>query len=87
MGRSEVAHGFRASFKTWAEETTQYPPHVIEMCLAHVVGGAVERAYRRGDLLDQRRRLMQDWADFCDRPNAEGAHERFDSNRAQGATF
>ena len=77
MGRSEVAHGFRASFKTWAEETTQYPPHVIEMCLAHVVGGAVERAYRRGDLLDQRRRLMQDWADFCDRPNAETAHDRF----------
>jgi integrase len=67
-----TAHGFRASFKTWAEETTQYPPHVIEMCLAHVVGGAVERAYRRGDLLDQRRRLMQDWADFCDRP--ESAH-------------
>jgi integrase len=72
MGRSEVAHGFRASFKTWAEEATQYPPHVIEMCLAHVVGGAVERAYRRGDLLDQRRRLMQDWADFCDRLHAEG---------------
>jgi integrase len=72
MDRSEVAHGFRASFKTWAEEMTQYPPHLIEMCLAHVVGGAVERAYRRGDLLDQRRRLMQDWADFCNRP--EGAH-------------
>jgi integrase len=68
MGRPEVAHGFRASFKTWAEETTQYPPHVIEMCLAHVVGGAVERAYRRTDLLDQRRRLMQDWADWLGGP-------------------
>ena len=77
MGRPEVAHGFRASFKTWAEERTQYPPHIIEMCLAHVVGGAVERAYRRGDLLDQRRKLMQDWGDFCDRLHAEGAHDRF----------
>src|SRR5262245_38120390 len=43
MGRPEVAHGFRASFKTWAEEMTQYPPHVIEMALAHQVGSAVER--------------------------------------------
>src|SRR5262245_21417511 len=76
MGHAGLtAHGFRASFRTWAEEATQYPPHVIEQALAHSVGGAVERAYRRGDLLDQRRRLMQDWADFCDRLHAEGAHE------------
>jgi integrase len=68
MGYAKLtAHGFRASFKTWAEETTQYSPHIIEQALAHQVGSAVERAYRRGDLLDQRRRLMQDWADFCDR--------------------
>ena len=66
------AHGFRATFRTWAEEVTQYPPHVIEQALAHQIGNAVTRAYRRTDLLDQRRRLMQDWADFCDRPNAEG---------------
>jgi integrase len=65
MGYAKLtAHGFRASFRTWAEETTQYPPHIIEMALAHTVGSAVERAYRRGDLLDQRRRLMQDWSDF-----------------------
>jgi integrase len=76
MGHTGLtAHGFRASFKTWAEEATQYPPHIIEQALAHAVGSAVERAYRRGDLLDQRRRLMQDWADFCDRLHAEGAHE------------
>jgi len=60
-----TAHGFRASFRTWAEETTQYPPHVIEQVLAHQIGDAVTRAYRRTDLLDQRRRLMQDWARFC----------------------
>jgi integrase len=71
MGRVETAHGFRAAFKTWVEETTQYPPHIIEMCLAHSIGNAVHKAYSRSDLLDQRRRLMQDWAEFCDRSNAE----------------
>jgi integrase len=76
MGHAGLtAHGFRSSFSSWANEITQYAPHIIEMALAHTVGGAVERAYRRGDLLDQRRRLMQDWAEFCDRPNAEGAHD------------
>jgi integrase len=67
-----TAHGFRASFKTWAEETTQYPPHIIEMALAHTVGSAVERAYRRGDLFDQRRRLLEDWARFCAAPTTGG---------------
>jgi integrase len=76
MGYDKLtAHGFRSAFRDWAAERTQYPNHVIEMALAHTVGGAVERAYRRGDLLDQRRRLMQDWADFCNPPDAEGAHE------------
>jgi integrase len=65
MGIAEAsAHGFRATFRTWAEEATQYPPHVIEQALAHQIGDAVMRAYRRTDLLDQRRRLMQDWSDF-----------------------
>jgi integrase len=75
MGRTETVHGFRSAFHDWASEQTTYPNLVIEHALAHTVGSAVERAYRRGDLLDQRRRLMQDWADFCDRPNTEGAHE------------
>jgi integrase len=76
MGHADLtAHGFRSSFKDWASEATKYPDIVAEQALAHQVGGAVERAYRRGDLLDQRRRLMQDWADFCDRLHAEGAHE------------
>jgi integrase len=65
MGYDKLtAHGFRSAFRDWAAERTQYPNHVIEMALAHTVGGAVERAYRLGDLLDQRRRLMQDWSDF-----------------------
>src|SRR5262245_26044035 len=65
MGYDKLtAHGFRASFRTWAEETTQYPPHIIEQALAHTVGSAVERAYRRSDLLDRRRRLLEDWANY-----------------------
>jgi integrase len=48
-----VVHGFRSTFSTWAHETTAYPAHVIEQSLAHTVGSAVERAYRRGDLFDK----------------------------------
>ena len=57
MGRTDVTvHGFRSTFRDWAAERTAYPNHVVEMALAHVVGNAVEAAYRRGDLLDKRRR-------------------------------
>jgi integrase len=65
-------HGFRATFSTWAHETTAYPAHVIEQSLAHAVGSAVERAYRRGDLFDKRRRLMAEWAKFCSTAPAAG---------------
>ena len=67
-----VAHGFRSAFSDWAHERTTYPPHIIEMALAHVVGPAVLRAYRRTDLFEQRRRLMQQWSEFCSRPHVEG---------------
>jgi integrase len=68
MGRRDVTmHGFRSTFRDWAAETTAYPNHVVEMALAHAVGNAVEAAYRRGDLFDKRRRLMADWAAYCDR--------------------
>jgi len=72
MGRDDVTtHGFRAAFRTWASERTAYSNDVIELALAHTVGNAVERAYRRGDWFEQRRRLMQDWANYCIRPSAE----------------
>jgi len=47
-----------AAFKTWATERTNYPREVVELCLSHVQGEALERAYQRGDILDKRRRLM-----------------------------
>jgi integrase len=63
-----TVHGMRSSFRDWAAETTSYPNFVVEMALAHVVGDKVEAAYRRGDLLDKRRRLMGDWARYCAAP-------------------
>jgi len=68
----EVSHGFRSAFSDWAHERTAYPPHVIEQALGHVVGTAVERAYRRTDLFEQRRRLMQQWAEFCGTDRSHG---------------
>jgi integrase len=60
-------HGFRSTFRDWAAERTNFPSEVAEMALAHAVGDKVEAAYRRGDLLDKRRRLMEAWAEFCAR--------------------
>jgi integrase len=60
-----TVHGFRSTFRDWAAERTAYPNHVIEMALAHAIGDKVEAAYRRGDLFDTRRRLMDAWADYC----------------------
>ena len=66
LGRNDITvHGFRSSFRDWAEERGGMPREIAEMCLAHEVGNAVERAYRRSDLLNKRRELMERWAGFC----------------------
>lgn len=62
--RPAVPHGLRSTFRDWAAERTSYPREVAEMALAHDVGSAVERAYRRSDFIEQRRRLMEDWSEF-----------------------
>lgn len=64
MGLPWTVHGFRSSFRDWAAEATDHPREVAEMALAHTIGDRVEAAYRRGELLDKRRALMQDWADY-----------------------
>lgn len=74
MERSDLtAHGFRSSFRDWAAESTNFPSEVAEMALAHTVGDKVEAAYRRTDLFQRRKRLMQEWAQFCELPSATGA--------------
>ncbi|WP_205833231.1 tyrosine-type recombinase/integrase [Azohydromonas caseinilytica] len=67
-----VPHGFRSTFRDWAAARTQFPREVAEMALAHAIGDKVEAAYRRGDLFEKRRRLMDDWAAFLDRPDLPG---------------
>jgi integrase len=70
MGRMDVtAHGFRSTFRDWAAEQTHYPREVAEMALAHVIGDKVEAAYRRGDLFEKRRHMMEDWAQYCAKPS------------------
>jgi integrase len=65
-----TAHGFRSTFRDWAAERTTFPREVAEMALAHAVPNAVEAAYRRGDLFDKRRKLMEAWAAYCAKPEA-----------------
>ena len=59
-----VPHGFRSSFRDWAAEKTDHPRQVVEAALAHVVKSKVEAAYRRTDLFERRRRLMNDWSAY-----------------------
>lgn len=70
-----TAHGFRSTFRDWAGEVSTFPREVAEAALAHVVGDATERAYRRGDALEKRRRLMDAWAGYS-APRAAGSNVR-----------
>ena len=61
-----TVHGFRSTFRDWAGEETEFAREVVEAALSHVVGDTTERAYRRGDALEKRRKLMEAWAAFCE---------------------
>ena len=75
MGLSAVPHGFRSTFSDWCAERTATPAEVREMALAHAIGDKTEEAYRRGDLFDKRRELMDAWAMFLGvRPEALGGN-------------
>ncbi len=60
-----TVHGFRSTFRDWAGETTAHPREIIEHALAHQLADQAEAAYARGTLLERRRVLMRDWADYC----------------------
>jgi integrase len=72
-GNSFTVHGFRSSFSDWARDRTGYPRDVIEMALAHTIKDKAEAAYRRGDALDKRRRLMAEWARYLEAPATASA--------------
>jgi integrase len=60
-----TVHGFRSSFRDWAAETTDHKREVIEQALAHQLADQAEAAYQRGDYMEKRKLLMNDWADYC----------------------
>jgi integrase len=64
-----VPHGFRSTFRDWAAECTVYPDEIRKAASGHTVGDSVQQAYQRTDLLEKRRRLMLDWANFIDQPS------------------
>ena len=65
-----TTHGFRSTFRDWAAECTPFENIVVEQALAHTIGNAVEAAYRRGDLLERRRELMETWAQYVTQPSS-----------------
>jgi integrase len=72
MERTDITvHGFRSSFREWVAEQTNYPGQLAEFALAHKLPNDVEAAYLRSDMLEKRRHMMSDWADYCDRPKAD----------------
>lgn len=80
MNANVTAHGFRSSFSDWAAERTRHSREVVEMALAHAINNRVEAAYRRGDLFNKRRKLMDDWERFA--CTANGAIAIFPDRRA-----
>ena len=68
-----TVHGFRSSFRDWTSEQTSYSREVAEMALAHAISDKSEASYRRGDLLEKRRRLAEDWSKYCRDKVARGA--------------
>jgi integrase len=74
MSRGDLTcHGFRSTFRDWAAECTNFPREVVEMALAHTIESKVEAAYRRGDLFQKRRQLMEAWARFCGTRRSQAA--------------
>lgn len=71
-----TVHGFRSTFRDWAAESTGFAHEVCEMALAHVIANKAEAAYRRGDLFEKRRKLMEAWAEYCSLPSIAGDNVR-----------
>jgi integrase len=68
-----VPHGFRSTFRDWGAEQTSYPDEIRKAASGHTVGDSVQQAYQRTDLLEKRRRMMDDWAKFLDQASASSS--------------
>jgi hypothetical protein len=64
-GKLATVHGMRSAFKDWATEVTSFPNDMSEIALSHKVGDATEAAYRRGNMLIKRSKMMEAWANYC----------------------
>jgi len=84
--KNATVHGFRSAFRDWAAERTNFTNEVCEAALAHVIENKVEAAYRRGDLFDERRKLMGAWAAFGDQ-HAFAFKHHLNSLRASSPLF
>ena len=71
LAMEAVPHGFWSTFRDWAAEQTSYPDEIRKAASGHAVGDAVKEAYQRTDLLEKRRHLMDEWADYLDLPSSE----------------
>ncbi|MEI9922579.1 MAG: site-specific integrase [Bradyrhizobium sp.] len=71
-GDAFTVHGMRSAFRDWGGERTSAPREILEVALAHALGDQTEAAYARGDLLEKRRKVMQQWATHCASPTARG---------------
>ena len=71
LGFKVDIHGFRTSFRTWAQERTNFPREIAEAALAHQIGSSVEQAYARSDLFEKRRKMMDQWAAYIDAKGAD----------------
>ncbi len=80
-----TVHGFRSAFRDWAGDMTSFPRDVAEAALAHKVGNEVERAYRRSDALEKRRKLMQAWADYLSATKANNVSRISDARKAKAS--
>jgi integrase len=78
-----TVHGFRSTFRDWAAERTNFPREVAEHALAHSLPDKVEAAYRRGDLFEKRRQLMEAWARYCNTVEATGEVLSLSANRGR----
>mgnify|MGYP001553416882 CR=1 FL=1 len=79
--RPAVPHGLRSTFRDWVAETTDFPGDMAELALAHKISSSVEASYRRGDMLEKRRRMMSDWSDFLCSGHIESKAQGKEPNR------
>ena len=80
-----TVHGFRSAFRDWAGDATSFPREIAEAALAHTVGDATERAYRRSDALEKRRALMEAWEEYCNREVVRDGQAVTDGQTSEGA--